>query len=503
MNRILLISVIVITILIRAVHAPTRTYFNNCDELITATTCSGLVYKSIPTEKPFYTSEVLNTSLGTMLHNCAFGGYGGDNGNCYFFNLVLSLWTRIFGISDFAFRSFSILCDSISVLLIFSICSFLGFKPIHAALAGLFLAVSPIFIAFGGDFIRTYSFTTMLSLVSFYLFIKAFKNPEKTILFLGFSGILILIFFSHFLSYYLFLGFIFFAFVKRKANPSFFKKTLLFIASAGLLCISILAMNKDGIADMKKRNASLEARAAQTGSIKEVEKFSTKTVVFSGLKYFISYYLGTFSLTAFANALGLKIIPLIAFFFFLLVPLFLFITQFKELRKNDFLYLLWIITLSGNVSAFFIMFLSKHFTSLDIRYSIFSIPYFFILLAFPYQKSKYARLIAPIALVIAVIGLVGTFNRNIPKEIQIDFFDGQKKTVASIPGIVQNFESKMQVLQNSDVIGFKNPDDFIFFTLLTKGKCENKCLINPNFPQGLSLVSTGETLINFKYYGAD
>lgn len=504
MRRILLFIIILLTILIRMFHAPTRTYFNNCDELITATTCSGLVYRNIPLEKPFNTKDVLNTDFKTLLHNSAFGGYGGDNGNCFFFNLTLGLWTKIFGISDFAFRTFSMLADSISVILIFSICGFLGFKPIHAALAALFLAISPVFVAFGGDFIRTYSFTTMLSLISFYFFIRAFKEPHKTSFFIGFSITLILMFFSHFLSYYVFVGLLFFVLTKRKANPLFFKKTLLFIISAGLLCIGILSMNKEGLADMKKRNTALENRAAsQPNAASEAEKFTPKTITFASLKYFISYYLGNFSLTAFANALGLKIIPLVAFFFFLVLPGYLFFSQLNELRKNDYLLLLWIVTLSGNASALLIMFLSKHFTSLDIRYSIFTIPYFFILLTFPYEKARLASLIMPAVFVISLIGLAGTFNRNIPKEIQIDFFDGKKKTVASLPEITSNFYTKLKTLSPSDIIGFKNPDDFIFFTLLTQGNCVNKCIINPSFEQGLSLVNSNKTLIKFKYYGAD
>lgn len=506
MNKLYLIITLLIATSIRLFHAPTRTYFNNCDELISATSSSGLVYTNIPSNKVFHTSELLKFNFPAMIENSIHGGYGGDNGNCFFFNLSLSIWTKIFGISNLAFRSFSMLCDVLSIILIFLIIQLIGSNPLTALISGTMLAISPIFVAFGGDFIRTYSFTTLITLISFWLYLKTLGSPEKLRYYFLFTLTLILTFFSHFLSYYIFIGFLFYAFMKRKQNPLFFKRISIFIVSAGILCIGILSFNKEGIADMKKRNNDLEARAAaKTTASQTTDLFTLKTITLATFQYFLSYYTGSFSLTAFAKALGLQIIPLIFFIVFLLLPFALFYAHRKEFRKKEHIYLLWVMTLSGNLSAILIMFASKHFTSLDIRYSIFTIPFYFILLSQIDFKNKFIRLIPLASCIIALIGLAGTFNRNLPKELNLDFYNGKKGlTVQDLPVIKQMFHSTIDSLSQNETLLFNNPDDYLFYTLITNGKYLNPCFIDSNLPDGISITANPEkALLAYKYYGTD
>lgn len=441
-----------------------------------------------------------------MIKNSIHGGYGGDNGNCFFYNLSLSVWTKIFGISDLSFRSFSMLCDAFSIFMIFSIISLMGFKPITAIIAGSMLAVSPIFVAFGGDFIRTYSFTTLLTLISFRSFIQAYQSPEKLKFYFLLAISLILAFFSHFLVYYIFIGYLFFAFFKRKEMPLFFKRISLFIISVGFICIGILSLNKDGIADMKKRNHDLEARATNPSAASEPSNlFTPKTITLATFQYFLSYYTGSFSLTAFAKALGLPIIPLIFFTVFLIFPLSIFLLHRKEFRKKEYVFLLWTMALAGNFSALLIMFASKHFTSLDIRYSIFTIPFFFILMSQVDYKHKIFKWIPFSLMLIALIGLTGTFNRNLPREINIDLYNRKKElTVKDLPYIKELFTASIDQLKSDETLLFKNPDDYIFYILLTNGKYKNPCMIDANLSDGLSVNQKEKRiLLPYKYYGTD
>ena len=87
MNKFYIVLIIILATGIRFFNAPTRTYFNNCDELISVTTSSGLVYENIPSGKVFHSSEILKFNLPAMIRNSIHGGYGGDNGNCFFYNL--------------------------------------------------------------------------------------------------------------------------------------------------------------------------------------------------------------------------------------------------------------------------------------------------------------------------------------------------------------------------------------------------------------------------------
>lgn len=485
---------------------PTRTVFNNCDELITTTTASGLVYQNIPINKVFDTNDLFHPGLNSVLHTCAHGGYGGDNGNCYFYNLVLTGWVKIFGVSEYAFRSFSLICDILSILLIFLIAGLIGFNALPTFIACTLLAINPIFVAFGGDFIRTYSFTTFLTLLSFFWFLKAYASPEKIRSYFYFSACIIFAFFSHFLAYYVFAAYLLFALIKRKKSPIFFKRTIIFIISAGVLCVGILATNTDGIADMKKRNKDLEARASISKTAENSTiPFTPKSIVLASFQYFLSYYTGSFSLTGFAKALGLKIIPLIFFTVFLFLPMLIFLSQLKQIKQREHVFLLWLMALAGNLSAFFIMFLSKHFTSLDIRYTIFTMPFFFLLAGFVDYDKKLFRFVPLAFCLIAAIGLIGTFNRNLPKEISFEMYKSSHAyTVEDIPLIKSNFELLLNKLSKDDILQFSNPDDYIFYVLITKAKYTNRCYIDKNLSRGITIKGPNQgKRLSYAYYGTD
>lgn len=506
MKKYYLFTIIVLAILLRSFYSDTRSYFNNCDELISVTTAAGLVYEKIPLNKQFTTQQVFSRSFSERLSQSAKGGYGGDNGNSYFFNFVLSYWTDIFGVSNIAFRSFSILFDCLSIILLFLIANSFGFSPISIGLSCLLLAVSPIFLAYGGGFIRTYAFTAFLSLLSFFVFIKAYHDPEKKLNYFLLPIVLVCLFFSHFLAYYIFAVYVFFAWIKRKDSVVFFKRILLSVSFAGVMCVGGLYLNKDGFSDMQKRNESLEKSAAVAGDIENnaAVQFTPKTIALSVFKYFLSFYSGSFSLVGFAKVVGLNIIPLPFFFLLLLFPVFLFAFQFKEIIKYEKIFLLWLFVFAGNASALAIMFFSKHFTSLDIRYTMFSIPFFFILVTQVKLVSSKQMIIPLLVLVINCINLLGTFNRNLTGEINLEIAEKENKFITKdVPEIENYFENKLKELKVTDVLKFNNSDDYIFFTLLTKGSIKNPCIIDNTMANGVTIISNDKSnYISFKYYGA-
>lgn len=495
------ICVLIIAFCIRYGSYHTRTYFNNCDEFISVTTASGLVYRNIPLNSEFQVNEVLNRDIGTLLKDCAFGGYGGDNGNCYFYNFVNSLWVQLFGISDVAFRLFSTVCDLISIILLFLIAGKFKFSFPAAILCGLFFAVNPVFLTFGGAFIRTYSFATTLTLFSFLLYLKAWYNPSVYKSYVYFAIVLMLVFFSHFLSYYIFMAYGAFALFKRKKSPVFFKRVVRSLVGVVLVSAIILSFNKEGFADMKKRNEDLKKNAASS-LMNDTPKFSAKTITLATFQYFISYYTGNFSLTGFAKGLGLKIIPLVFFILFLFFPLALFLIHFKDFKQDDPALLLWIMVLAGNISALGIMLVSRHFTSLDIRYGMFTVPFFFLLMARINYKNK-RHLILPLMYgCIMIIGLVGTYSRYAPKEIEFEMGGtASPYRVINLSGLKKDFLNALKELKATDVIKFNNADDFIFFTLLTHGEQNYTCIINDKFSKGFSVNDS--TLLSYRYYGAN
>lgn len=501
MKRLPLLIILVVAIAIKLFYTQTRSYFSNCDELITVKTASGILEYRIPVNKAFHSSELLDKSLDVRLKDCAMGG---DNGNSYVFNLVLSYWTDLFGLSNFAFRCFTTLCDCLSIIFIFLIGESLGFKRSSVIISASLLALNPIFMHFGGGFIRTYTFTAMLCLLSFLFFVKAYQHPNKLNYFIGFSLSLIGMFFGHFLSYYIFFAYLLFICIKRKESMIFFKRSFLTLVLSGCVCLGGLWLNKDGFADMKRINDGLKERAlASQVAETEASQFNTKTITLSTFQYVLSFYMGSFSLVAFAKALGLSIIPLICFITFLVFPIFTFIVQYKEIVKVRSIFLLWLFVLTANFSAIGLMFVSKHFTPLDPKYTMFCIPFFLLLITQLDFSKLYHKVFLGLYCLMVVISAKGTFNRNVTRDYNVEIKEWNKKFItAESSEIKQYFIRRLKDVKPTDVLKFNNMDNYTYLLLLTNGKLDNACVIDPSSPYGLTIIGPGKTdYVDFDYYG--
>jgi hypothetical protein len=99
---------------------------------------------------------------------------------------------------------------------------------------------------------------------------------------------------------------------------------------------------------------------------------------------------------------------------------------------------------------------------------------------------------------------LGTFNRNLTGEINLEIAEKEKKFITKdIPEIENYFENKLKELKDNDVLKFNNSDDYIFFTLLTRGNIKNPCVIDNTMANGVTIVSMDNSnFISFKYYGA-
>ncbi|MBI2722899.1 MAG: glycosyltransferase family 39 protein [Bacteroidetes bacterium] len=484
--------------LLRLFYAQTRSYFNNCDELISVSTTVGLpVYGNMPINETFTTKDLTGRGIEERLWQCANSG---DNGNSYFFNLVLSFWVDVFGPGDFSFRFFTSLCDCLSILVLFAIGQRLQLNKTSALLSCALLCISPVFLMYGGGFIRTYGFTTLLILITIYYFIKAYQNPFNRKYYIVILFLCIAAFFSHFLTYYIFFAFFIFALLKRKEHSVFFKTIFLTFLIFGLVSIVLLYLNKNGISNMQKGNSGIQS---SVNSVADLENsFNGKNIILSVSKYVFTFYAGIFSMVGFANGMGLKIIPFSLFYVLFLFPVILFFIQYRKILKEERYLLLWLLVICSNISALAMMVMSKHFTSLDLRYTLFSVPCFYLLVTqIDFKKNAHCVFLS-IYFAIICISTLGTYNRYSAKEINVTLSApefNKELYVSDLPTIKKYLINEAKKLNPGHLLCFNNIQEYLFFTLMTNNTVSNYCIIDKKFPKGLT--SSSGFKIEFIYNG--
>jgi uncharacterized membrane protein len=132
-----------------------------------------------------------------------------DIGNSPFYYLLLHIWIKLFGMSDFSVRFMSVLFSCATIILLFIFIKE-HFKNLKLAILGAFLmAIEPFFIAMSQQ-IRNYSMTFFLTLLTTHIFLKIVKNEEvgikkngQYILYGLLAGLCLL---SHFLTSIVFLA---------------------------------------------------------------------------------------------------------------------------------------------------------------------------------------------------------------------------------------------------------------------------------------------------------
>lgn len=132
-----------------------------------------------------------------------------DIGNSPFYYLLLHLWIKLFGMSDFSVRFMSVLFSCATIILIFVFIKE-HFKNAKLAILGAFLmAIEPFFIAMSQQ-TRNYSMTFFLTLLTTHIFLKIIKNEEQNVknnsLYLIYGILSALCLLSHFLTATIFMA---------------------------------------------------------------------------------------------------------------------------------------------------------------------------------------------------------------------------------------------------------------------------------------------------------
>lgn len=135
------------------------------------------------------------------------------------FYLLLKAWTALAGQSELSFRFLGILFGVMAIPLIYWLGRSLASREI-GLLAGFILVVNPFHIWYSQE-VRTYSFTTLLALLSMTLFIKILKRETSPWVWTLYVLVTTLGFYSHYYSFLLVLlqNLVFFALRSRRRLP--------------------------------------------------------------------------------------------------------------------------------------------------------------------------------------------------------------------------------------------------------------------------------------------
>jgi 4-amino-4-deoxy-L-arabinose transferase-like glycosyltransferase len=132
-----------------------------------------------------------------------------DIGNSPFYYLLLHIWIKLFGMSDFSIRFLSVLFSCATIILLFVFIKE-HFKNLKLALLGAFLmTIEPFFIAMSQQ-TRNYSMTFFLTLLTTHIFLKIIKNEDQNIkhykLYLVYGILSAICLLSHFLTATIFMA---------------------------------------------------------------------------------------------------------------------------------------------------------------------------------------------------------------------------------------------------------------------------------------------------------
>ena len=138
------------------------------------------------------------------------------------FHLVLKFWTQIFGFSEIAARSFSVLTGVATVFVVYLIGKEIKSEKL-GLISAVFLATAPLHIYYSQE-ARMYSLAAFLVTTLVYFFLKILKAGKPIFWFL-FSLILILTFYTDYLPYFILIPLNLYIFWQLKnLKPEFLAK---------------------------------------------------------------------------------------------------------------------------------------------------------------------------------------------------------------------------------------------------------------------------------------
>ncbi|MFN8356223.1 MAG: glycosyltransferase family 39 protein [Spirosomataceae bacterium] len=394
----------------------------------------------------------------------------GDWGNSPAHYLVLNLWTKAFGLSDFSVRFLSVLFSVMLVVMLY-IFVYQHFRNANLALIAAFLAtIEPFFIA-QSHIVRNYSMSLFFTLLASHFFLKIVSKEVKIKYYLFYSLAVTFSLLSHYLTFMVFVGHGLFTLLNVRDLKTYVGLVLSMLLPA--VCL-ITWMTIGGgqyslktVKDVEEFYSSIakhpptpnpyagwiDPATPQLVFTKTIHVLSDLFLTTNGLadilkgfkNLLLSLLVGcftTFCVVAFLGSrllrflIAIVVIQVVGWFFysqtslyfivFSFVPVIIwaFRRQFKKAKDDN--YLFWFLLLMTFLPVGWMIlqaFKAGHTVGINLRYMAFAFPYAIILVSIPlYAITRWEIGIRSIAYVIVACQLwfvSGTiraiYNDQIPK----------------------------------------------------------------------------------------
>ncbi len=329
----------------------------------------GLVLRLISINQSLWLDEAINLwavknlSFKTLAINYPIGDFHPP-----LYHLILKVWVNIFGATEIAARSPSIVLGVLSIIIVFLITRKL-FETKTALIASTLVATGPLHIYYSQE-ARMYMLASFLALLSIYFFISLLRN-DKLIYWVGFVVSTVLLLYTDYLPYLLLPTFIAYLFLnKSHIKNSTFKTFFPSFILIGIFTAPWIYVFKNQL------TSGLSLAAASPAWANVVGGSSLKDLAL----VFIKFNIGRISHTN-DFAYFLMFAP-VGFFSLLLLGISFF-------RASHFRIFLWFWLLIPVIAAFVISFVVPVFAYFRL---IFLLPAFYILWASAINTVNYKPL---------------------------------------------------------------------------------------------------------------
>ncbi len=337
-----------------------------------------------------------------------------DNGNSILYNLTLHFWVELFGTTDTAVRSLSVVFSMLSLLLIF-LFTLKHFEYKLALIVLLLLCVNPLSVTYA-DEARSYSmavfFTSAATFLFYELFIKKNRsvNVGAILLYGLFCGCSLL---THYLTAYMFIAHAILALLFIRDIKSWMYFSFGGICALGIFALWMFNGGTEGLKIMSFQTAVYAEMAAsyKPGDNTFVMPFTIGNWITGMIQVWL-YEFGN-GLQSFFRIRQIMIL--------LLLPLALIVFSFwknKEHKKT--IIFLSVIMFTQTLFATFLAINSGHTISFQPLYANFAAPHAILLLGISllYISQKHSKIgygIIAIQLCISSYSLAG-FYQDLPKK---------------------------------------------------------------------------------------
>ena len=308
-----------------------------------------------------------------------------DSGNAAAYNVMLFWWAGLFGDSNFALRSLSVVFGVLTVLLGYYFCRQL-FNERTANIAAAILSFHPVLVEYG-QLARAYIPATFLILLATYSIYQVSVAKRHTWLHIPlYVLVLNLSLLSHYVTLYVFLSHVLLVAIFHSHRKALIQYAIMALVGFGIFSVWLFNGGWQGKKPMNIERQMWQLNLPVNGEMPEYVRTAGDIAGDTAANYVTIFGVHLNDETLMVLQVLLFAIPICSLFF-----------VFRKVRKSEYFRPVMFVTFPLVMYLVFVIIMalrSGHSIPFDIRYAIFVIPFACFLLAFGIDRMmEYNRTI--------------------------------------------------------------------------------------------------------------